>query len=678
MGSRSGVDADLYHYCPKAKVKGDYPIRYKFPLVTKLSHLREIFESANGVQVLGLDTEASSLNHEEAFWVGFSFCFDKKEAYYVPLAHIRGNIDDPEGAVRLLESFLQGKLVLFFNTRFDHRILETRGINTSADRFKSLDVAILVWFMDTNLKHPDLKWAAMHFLGWSMASFEETTGGMGFQYLDPGEGTRYAASDALATFHLYSRLATPMKEFATAVRIDNRVLPVIKQMEEDPIYVDSKYLESLSGPMNAQMSVLRSEVCTIAGTMFNPDSPEQVGQVLVENGIAPAERTPTGKVVTNEKVLSRIKHPLVTKLLEYKSLRVLHNSYVKKLIVESERKKGHINVSVKTTEASTGRLATGSDAKNAFFSKVNIQSIPTPDTVNYRLWTKEDTGVDMTFGNIKLVLQEKGPIEAPSPYLNVRKAFIPPQDYVWISIDFKGIELRLAAIFSKEPTLLNAYLNGVDVHSAVAAAVFGPNFTYAQRKVSKILSFGLLFGGSKYTIQVALNCLLMEAEEYENKYVAGHPVLYRWKNQIVNVAKRKGYVTTYFQRPRRVARWLTSPNHKDRAFGFRSVISSRIQGTAADVMKLAMINLARTVSPKFAGRMQLVSTVHDEVNIYAHKDCAIEIALAAQEAMTLKMEDWPIPLSVDLEMGSSWGELLPMTTKDGRIYLGGTDKELVL
>lgn len=328
------------HFFSPAPDKGDYPGKYNFYLITDTKDLEVVFEQQ--ASVLALDTETTSLNHLEAQLVGYSFCSDGVNAYYVPVGHLVGNINDPQRAVSLLREFLKGKSVLFYNKRYDLRILEQQNIDTTT--FKHLDVMGPVWLCDTNFPMPSLKFAEKHFLGWNPISFEDLTQGAALVAMNPAKVTQYAATDALGTYLLFDRTVMLLSESRYIIHLDNAATDVIKKIEETPIRLDIEYLERLLPQVDKDLERLRVEIFKLAGTVFNPDSSDQVGQVLVANGCAPNSYTATGKVATSAKVLKHVKHPLVQKLLEYRSKATVRGSYIIKLIEEARRKEGKIFV----------------------------------------------------------------------------------------------------------------------------------------------------------------------------------------------------------------------------------------------------------------------------------------------------------------------------------------------
>ena len=293
----------------------------------------------------------------EAEPVGFSFATDLSEAFYVPVGHVNNNIDDVQGAKLLLKSVLKGRRLLFYNKRYDLRILERcYGVDTS--QFSHFDIQLLVWLMDTNISMPSLKWAEDHFLGWSAVTYEDLVGSRSIALLDPEEVTTYAATDALGTLHLARKLSPFSKDFRFIYLLDNRALDVVKKVEETLIRVDRPYLESLIPLFDYEIQRLRELVYQLSGRYFVIDSPAQCSQVLVENGCSSGELTTQNKVSTSKKALARVKHPLVQAILEYRTVSRNKASYVEKILVESQKKGGGVRCNHLTFRVPTGRYAT--------------------------------------------------------------------------------------------------------------------------------------------------------------------------------------------------------------------------------------------------------------------------------------------------------------------------------
>jgi len=675
MPSHSGYN----HYFSQIRSKGDYPEKYTYTLIDTIEGFREVLDRFNESTDLALDTETTGLDHTREIVVGFSFAFNFDEGFYIPVRHTSGNIHDIKLVFRLLSDFLRGKRVFFYNKRFDLRMLQNEDVDIKG--FTHFDVAVLTWLTDTNVAMPSLKDSERRFLGWEAPTFEDLTEGAGVQYIKPVDATQYAATDALGTYHLMKKVPKLIPKCSFIARLDNKALDVIKEIEETPILVDVEYLRKMAPSVSKSINEARLELFEIAGRTFHPDSPEQVGVVLVENGCAPAKKTPTGRVSTNAKDLAHIKHPLVDALLLYRKYQNLQSSYIDKLITEATRKKNCINVNHLPFKVPTGRYATGSDKKNGFFSKVNIQSIVKPQSAMFSVIRSDEEGSILGWKFTELEEGETADnmIEGLSGNLNIRKAFIPPEGFTWVSIDYSAQELRLPANFSKEPVFLRAFERGEDIHKNVAIEVLGLPYDKAKRGVAKVLNFGLMFLGNEWTIMNKLGCTREVAQAYKEKYESSHKTLYLWKSAVIQRGMRTGTVSTYYGRPRRLRHWFSSKDYRQVAFAKRSAVNSTVQGTGADVLRIGMCRiLDKLYAPQNVDVRKLPDNydeidllfhplVHDEINYLVRTTKINELTPQLMELMTVQEKDWPVPMTVEVEFGNSWGHCFSFVW-DGENY----------
>lgn len=231
-------------------------------------------------------------------------------------------------------------------------------------------------------------------------------------------------------------------------------------------------------------------------------------------------------------------------------------------------------------------------------------------------------------------------------------------------------ELRIPAVMSGEPAWLNAFIHKDDVHASTAIAIWGEeNYSRDKRQMAKVANFGLLYGGTKYTLADKLNIPLDEAEEFYNKYRQSLPVLFAWSDQLAKMGRRHGTIKTYFGRPRRVRQYMTSSDYRERAFGARTCVNSTVQGTAADITKLAMIRCWQSVvnNPEYKEDCWFLSTIHDEINFAVRESRIYEILPLLLDAMALQIPGWPIRMEVGIEIGYNWGEIFPFNYENGSI-----------
>jgi DNA polymerase-1 len=659
------VVAPYAHFFPPVQKSIAYPSKYKFILVDTHEKLDMMINgpSARG-QIFACDTETTSLDHTVAKIVGMSFCFDFSEAYYIPLRHDKGNIADTTGAEQKIKEMISGRNILYYNSRYDLRIIKAGGVYAP---HRSFDVQLPVWNSDTNVKQTNLKWGMSHFLGWDVTTFEKMFGKMSIAMFSPEYVLSYAATDALGTYHLFFRLKELLGDEFKICYLDNDVLPIVSMIEETPLYIDVRYLRKLLPHIDATLIRMKHTLFRLnGGEVFNPASWQQVGRVLLKNGCAPPLNK-KGVIPTDIKTLIKINHPLTQALCVHSSLNKVRSSYIAKLIKQGDTKQGKLFISHKVCGAVTGRLAAGADKDNPFFSEVNIMSIPKAAVGFYRP-SKSDgprSLIGWDFEYVGSSQTELGLVEGFDPTLNVRSAFYAPVGYVWVSIDYATQEVRLPANFCREPVFVNAFLNREDIHREVAKAVFG-SVDKKKRSTAKAVTFAMLYGGTEYTIADRIGCPIEEAREYVQMYKAAHPILFRWFETTVRMAYRLGYVSTYYGRPRRLRHYLTSPDRGLRAFGERSAQNSPIQGTAADLLKIALIRIYNGERNAIDNSdLILYPLVHDEINFLCRVDKVLEIIPRVMKVMTIQEKDWVIPMEVEASFGHTWGTIFPFSYKDG-------------
>ena len=362
------------------------------------------------------------------------------------------------------------------------------------------------------------------------------------------------------------------------------------------------------------------------------------------------------------------------------------NSYLEKLLDISSKEaveKHPIRFNYFTCRVPTGRLACGTDGKNTFFSPINFQSLPKPHSHNYHchLATEEQiaNGEDLC-GYIFDDNPEGslGLVEGQDPHLNVRKAIRPPtNDAVIVSVDMKAEELRLAANVFNEPTWINAFNTGQDVHKMTAIKIFGEdNYCKEARKKAKTANFGILYGSSAWGFHNQFpDMSIEECEDFIDKFKAALPSIESAQKNAVRFAKKNGYVKTYFGRPRRVKYYINSPNRSLQGFAKRTVSNTVVQGCASDALKLMLVRLWNDLFTKYYDKgLRWIGTIHDEINYLVPKSILKEVVKIIMDCQTIKLPDWPVALEPDFSCGKSFGELIPFNVvynEDGSV------KELV-
>lgn len=649
------------------------------------------------------DTETTDLSPEkgrktgdlvEGRIVGYSFSQNGKDGYYVPLTH--PDIAIGYKGLKVLYAMLsKSKLVLMYNARFDMRFVEFMtpekyGYIPEPDekiypfdlsKIKYFDVQCSVWLSDTNVPMPSLKKSEKHFLGWNPPTFSDTTGGeTNFGYLPAERGYRYACIDALGTYQLFFKTERYYTESGAAGKLDNECLYPIMRLENTPIYVDHEYLQSMRGDILNHLADLKQYLYTEAGMEYNINSNKELVGIFQQMGIDTGARTNTGIMKTDIKsidsyLITHGNNEYLSKLMEYKKLFKFDNSYLEKLLEISSdeaREKHPIRFNYFTCRVPTGRLACGTDGKNSFFSPINFQSLPKPHSHNYHVHKATEEQIANNEDLCGYIFDDNsenslGLTEGQDQHLNVRKAIRPPtNDCVIISVDMKAEELRLAANAYNEPTWINAFNTGQDVHKMTAIKIFGEdNYCKEARKKAKTANFGILYGSSAYGFHKQFpDMSLEECEDFIDKFKSALPSIESGQYAAVRAGKKNGFVKTYFGRPRRVKYYMNHPDRSMQSFGRRTCMNTQIQGCAGDALKLMLVRLWKDLFVPYADKgLKWIGTIHDEINYLVPKSLLNEVIPIIMRCQTIKLPDWPVVLEPDLSIGTSFGSLIPFNVE---------------
>lgn len=706
MARKSTEDKNTYeHYVKPARVMDNFEEVYKLEhrLIRSYDELYNFYKNEFKPNAFfAWDTETTSLNAEqgaktgdlvEGKIVGYSFTQDGHIGYYVPVSH-----PDYSLGYKSLKIFYamicRSKLNLLYNCRFDMRFLEAmtpekydytpeqdeKIYKFDLSGIKYIDVQNTVWLADTNVAMPSLKKSEKHFLGWNPPTFSETIGDeSNFGYLPAEQGYRYASLDALATYHLFFKTEKYYTEAGAAAKLDNDLLYPLMRLENTPINVDHDYLQSMRGDVLKHIEDLKKYLFETAGREYNINSGRELVTIFQQLGIDTGKRTKTGIMETNIKaidgyVASHGDSEYLNKLVEYKKLLKFDNSYLEKMLEMSEAEnveKHPIRFCYFTNKVPTGRLASGTDGKNSYFSKLNFQSLPKPHSHNYHVHKATPEQIANGEDLCGYIFNDDpngslGLTEGQDPHLNVRKAFCPiDNDSVVVSVDMKAEELRLVANIYKEQTWIKAFNSGQDVHKSTACKIFGEeNYCKEARKKAKAASFGILYGASAYGFHNQFpDMTLEECEEFIEKFKAALPSIEAGQKASVRYAKKNGFVKTYFGRPRRVKYYLNHPDRSMRSFGERTVKNTAVQGAAGDCLKLMIIRLWKELFSKYP-EIKWVGSIHDEITYIIPKSILIDALKIIKKCQTIKLPDWPVQLDCDISIGKSFGELIPWFLDD--------------
>lgn len=706
MARKSTEDKNTYeHYVKPAQVMDNFEEIYKLEhrLIRSYDELYNFYKNEFKPNTFfAWDTETTSLNAEqgvktgdlvEGKIVGYSFTQDGHIGYYVPVSH-----QDYSLGYKSLKIFYamicRSKLNLLYNCRFDMRFLEAmtpekydytpeqdeKIYKFDLSGIKYIDVQNTVWLADTNVAMPSLKKSEKHFLGWNPPTFSETIGDeSNFGYLPAEQGYRYASLDALATYHLFFKTEKYYTEAGAAAKLDNDLLYPLMRLENTPINVDHDYLQSMRGDVLKHLEDLKKYLFETAGREYNINSGRELVTIFQQLGIDTGKRTKTGIMETNIKaiegyVASHGDSEYLNKLVEYKKLLKFDNSYLEKMLEMSEAEnvaKHPIRFCYFTNKVPTGRLASGTDGKNSYFSKLNFQSLPKPHSHNYHVHKATPEHIANGEDLCGYIFNDDpegslGLAEGQDPHLNVRKAFCPiDNDSVVVSVDMCAEELRLVANIYKEQTWIKAFNSGQDVHKSTACKIFGEeNYCKEARKKAKAASFGILYGASAYGFHNQFpDMTLEECEEFIEKFKAALPSIEAGQKASVRYAKKNGFVKTYFGRPRRVKYYLNHPDRSMRSFGERTVKNTAVQGAAGDCLKLMIIRLWKELFSKYP-EIKWVGSIHDEITYIIPKSILIDALKIIKKCQTIKLPDWPVQLDCDISIGKSFGELIPWFLDD--------------
>jgi DNA polymerase-1 len=690
------------HFVPAVPVLENFEEVYKlnYHLIHSYEELKNFYDNEFKTDsFFAWDTETSDLSPEkgkrtgdltEGRIVGYSFTQDGHNGYYVPLTHPDFHIGY-KGLKVLYAMLCKSRLHMLYNARFDMRFLEamtpekydyTPESDEKIYRFdlsktKYFDVQCSVWLADTNVPMPSLKKSEKHFLGWNPPTFADTMGDeTNFGYIPAEQGYRYACIDALGTYHLFFKTEKYYAESGAAGKLDNEVLYPLMRLENTPVYIDHNYLQSMKGDVAKHLADLKQYLYQNAGMEYNINSGRELVGIFQQMGIDTGARTATGQMKTDIKTIGNylVTHgdnEYLKKLVEYKKLFKFDNSYLETLLNISspdEMKKHPIRFSYFTCRVPTGRLACGTDGKNTFFSPVNFQSLPKPHSHNYHVHRATPEQIANNEDLCGYIFDDNpegslGLTEGQDPHLNVRKAIRPPtNDAVIVSVDMKAEELRLAANVFNEPTWINAFNTGQDVHKATAIKIFGEeNYCKEARKKAKTANFGILYGSSAWGFHNQFpDMTLEECEDFVDKFKASLPSIEAAQRNAVRFAKKNGYVKTYFGRPRRVKYYINSPNRSLQGFAKRTVANTVVQGCAGDALKLMLIRLWKELFiPYYDKGVRWIGTIHDEINYLIPRNLLYEVAPIIMRCQTIKLPDWPVTLEPDFSCGKSFGELIP-------------------
>ena len=585
---------------------------------TKIGHLLQALKDADHYC---FDTETTSLEAMDAELVGLSFAVNAHKAWYVPIS---ANQDEAQKRVELFRSILEdeNKVIIAQNIKYDLMVMQNYGIELKGKLF---DTMLAHYLLEADMRH-NMDAMAETYLAYRPVSITELIGKKGSGQLNMRDVElekikEYAAEDSDITLQLYDIFLPKLKEqnaLSVLHEIEMPLVPVLAAMEREGVRIDKDFLNDYSKELESEAQKSEEKIYEYAGVKFNIASPKQMGEVLFDVlKLDPkAKKTKTGQYQTNEEVLSKlaIEHDIAKEILRYRQIAKLKSTYVDALPNLIHPVTGRVHTSFNQAVAATGRLSS---------QNPNLQNIP----------IRTDMGRE------------------------VRKAFVPrSEEFEIMAADYSQIELRIIAALSKDEGMIDDFVKGHDIHAATAAKVFNvplESVDKDMRRKAKMVNFGIIYGISAFGLAQRLEIPRKEAAEIIEAYFVQYPNIKKYMNDTVDGAREKGYVETVKGR-RRYIRDINSRNQTVRGFAERNAINAPIQGSAADMIKIAMIQVHEAMQ-KAQLKSKMILQVHDELLFEVHRDEKASLQELVIENMrnAIKLE---IPLEVEVGIGTNWLE----------------------
>ena len=604
---------------------------YKFCDTTE--KIQDLISQLFWVPYFAFDTETTSVNVMDAELVGISFAIDNHEAWYVPIPADQVKARE---IVDMLRPILENEAVekIAQNAKFDYSMLKRYGVEVSDPLF---DTMIAHYLLQPEMQH-NMDYLSEVYLKYrpiptsdlintkakksseSLFDFDEEEKPQTMREVPVDKVMQYCCEDSDVTLQLYKVFKNELKKEKLEklfYEIEMPLVKVLADMELTGVRIDVAALKESEGILNQELKNIEARITELAGHPFNPLSPKAVGTVLFdEMKLDPkAKKTKSGQYTTSEEVLQKLrdKSPIIDEILNYRGVKKLLSTYIEALPQEINHRTGRIHAQFNQTVTATGRLSS---------SNPNLQNIPIRDELGREL----------------------------------RKAFIPDEGEVFFSADYSQIELRLMAHLSQDPNMTEAFLSGEDIHTATAAKIYHlpvGEVTKLQRTKAKTANFGIIYGISVFGLASRLNIPRSEAKQLIDGYFVTYPKVQEYMNKSIEVAREKGYVETLFGR-KRVLADISSANATVRGYAERNAINAPIQGTAADIIKIAMVRIARRIRKEKLNAKLLIQ-VHDELNFSVPQNELEKLQALVLEEMAgaVKLR---VPLIADCGSGSNWLE----------------------
>ena len=620
-------------------------IQKKYYLIENLQDLKLFLKKCYDKSAIAVDCETDSLNAKNANLVGLSLSFEEGEACYIPLRHGINlennqsgfNFDDVKSfkqisfddAIKLIKPLLEDNSILKIghNVKYDALVMKQKH-NGNINLNPVGDTMCISYVVDPGrVDSHKLDAMALRELGHDTIKYEDICGKgknkILFNQLSPSDALNYAAEDADITLSIYNRVLPRIindKKFSVYKRLENPLINVLLEMENTGIIINPKKLNEISKNLSSQISELEDQIFKLSETIFNIGSPKQLGEILFDKmKIEGGKRSKNGSWQTSVEILEKVSdmgHEIADVILSWRHFSKLKSTYTDALVEQINSKTDRVHTNYSMVGASTGRLSS---------SNPNLQNIP--------------------------IRTEEGRL--------IRTAFEPKQGFKLVSMDYSQIELRLIAHIADENKMLDAFNENLDIHADTASKVFGipiEEMTSEFRRKAKAINFGIIYGISAYGLAKQLKCSANEAKDFISSYFYRFPRIRDYMEEIKSNLDTNGYVETLFNR-RIYINDSNSKNQKLRGFAERQAINAPIQGTAADIIKLAMIKIHKELSNK--KEISMLMQVHDEL-VFEISDKKVEeftnLILPIMERANLPMAPLKVDLKVDVGSGNNWAE----------------------
>ena len=600
-------------------------VNSSYVCVTSEDLLKKIIKEASKAETIAVDTETTGLDYMDTDLVGISLSFKPGEAYYIPLQHQDDSVDqlDMTLVIEKLRPILEGtkNKIIGQNIKFDKNVLAKYGINISSIKN---DTMMMSYVLDASATRHNLDALSSYYLNHKTSTFEEVAGKgvkqITFDQVSIDAATDYASEDADITLRLYEELNSRLENQISLKKLNDEIeiplIGVLSEMEQNGAILNSKILDSQSKDLESRIGRLEKSAYEIAGEEFNLGSTKQLREIFFEKlKYRVIKKTPGGQPSTDEKVLAELaeEYELPKVLLEHRTLSKLKSTYTDKLPGQISSSTGKVHTSFHQAVTTTGRLSS---------SDPNLQNIP--------------------------IRTEDG--------RRIRQAFEPSKNHKFISADYSQIELRVMAHMSKDTSLLKAFQDGEDVHSKTASEVFNVELdevTADLRRNAKAINFGLIYGISAFGLGKQLSISRNLAAEYMAMYFEKYPGVKQYMESTKEGASQNGYVETLFGR-RLYLRDINASNAMRRQASERVAINAPVQGTAADIMKIAMINVHKAIK-KEKIEAKLILQVHDEL-ILDTPEGEIDAVVNLITDSMMGAAKLDVPLEIDIGIGDNWDQ----------------------